>query len=291
MAEKGALRTILQSGQFVTAPGVYDMFSARLADRLDFHAIYMTGYGVSASYNGYPDAGVSTYTDFVRCAGQIAGGIGKPLIADADTGFGGLLNVRYTVRGYEAAGVQAIQIEDQEMPKKCGHTKGRRVVPVEDMVKRIEVAVEARRSDDTLVIARTDARTSLGLDEAIARGKAYAKAGADIVFVESPETAEEFRRIGGEIDAWLLANIVPTGFSPEVPSRQLREWGFNVAIYPALGMGVATAALRAGYRFLEQHGSTIDLDVPCSTMADLHRLVGFEEVWEFEKRHSQVGKQ
>jgi 2-methylisocitrate lyase-like PEP mutase family enzyme len=187
--------------------------------------------------------------------------------------------------------VQAIQIEDQEMPKKCGHTKGRRVVPVEDMVKRIEVAVEARRSDDTLVIARTDARTSLGLDEAIARGKAYAKAGADIVFVESPETAEEFRRIGGEIDAWLLANIVPTGFSPEVPSRQLREWGFNVAIYPALGMGVATAALRAGYRFLEQHGSTIDLDVPCSTMADLHRLVGFEEVWEFEKRHSQVGKQ
>jgi len=160
MAERGALKRVLEAGQFVAAPGVYDMFSARIADRLDFKALYMTGYGVSASYNGYPDAGVSTYTDFVRCAGQIAAGTVKPLIADADTGFGGLINVRYTVRGYEAAGVQAIQIEDQEMPKKCGHTKGRRVVPVDDMVKKIEVAVEARRSDDTLIIARTDARTS-----------------------------------------------------------------------------------------------------------------------------------
>jgi len=291
MAERGALKRVLEAGQFVAAPGVYDMFSARIADRLDFKALYMTGYGVSASYNGYPDAGVSTYTDFVRCAGQIAAGTVKPLIADADTGFGGLINVRYTVRGYEAAGVQAIQIEDQEMPKKCGHTKGRRVVPVDDMVKKIEVAVEARRSDDTLIIARTDARTSLGLDEAIARGRAYAKAGADIIFVEAPESAEEFRRIAGEIDAWLLANMVPTGFSPEVPGHQLKAWGFDIAIYPVLGMGVATAALRAGYRFLQEHGSTVELDVPCSTMAELHQLVGFEEVWEFEKRHGLAAKQ
>jgi 2-methylisocitrate lyase-like PEP mutase family enzyme len=291
MAERGELKRILQTGQFVAAPGVYDMFSARIADGLDFKALYMTGYGVSASYNGYPDAGVSTYTDFVRCAGQIASGTDRPLIADADTGFGGLLNVRYTVRGYEAAGVQAIQIEDQEIPKKCGHTAGRRVVPIEDMIRKIEVAVEARRSDDTLIIARTDARTSLGLDEAIARGKAYAQAGADIVFVESPESAEEFRRVGDEIDAWLLANIVPTGLSPEVPNRQLKEWGFDIAIYPALGMGVATAALRAGYRFLRDNGSTIQLDVPCSTMAELHRLVGFDEVWDFEKRHGLTARE
>jgi acyl-CoA synthetase (AMP-forming)/AMP-acid ligase II len=153
------------------------------------------------------------------------------------------------------------------------------------MIRKVEVAVEARRSDDLLIIARTDARTSLGLDEAIARGKAYARAGADIVFVEAPESADEFRRIADEIDAYLLANIVPTGFSPEVPGAQLKEWGFDIAIYPTLGMGTATAAMQAGYGFLQRNGSTINLDVPFMTMAQLHELVGFEEVWEFEKRH------
>jgi len=290
MTAQGKLKEILASGQFVAAPGVFDMFSARIADRFDFKALYMTGYGVSASYNGYPDAGISTYTDFVRCAGQIASGTSKPLIADADTGFGGLINVRYTVRGYEAAGVQAIQIEDQETPKKCGHTKGRRVLPIDDMVRKVEVAVEARRSDDTLIIARTDARTSLGLKEAIERGKAYARAGADIVFVEAPESADEFRRIADEIDAYLLANIVPTGFSPEVSGVQLKQWGFDIAIYPTLGMGTATAAMKAAYGFLERNGSTIKLDVPFMTMAELHELVGFEEVWEFEQRHGLAPK-
>ena len=280
------LKQILDDGQFVAAPGVFDLFSARVADQLDFKALYMTGYGVSASYLGLADAGLITYTEMVARAGAIAEGISKPLIADADTGFGGLLNLRRTVRGYEAAGVQAIQIEDQESPKKCGHTPGRAVIPLAEMVKKIEVAVESRRSDDTLIIARTDARTSLGIDEAIKRGQAYARAGADIVFVESPESSEEFKRVGGEIDAWLLANIVPTGLSPEVPSATLREWGFNIAIYPALGMSVATAALHAGYRYLQETGSTVDLNVPFYSMQQLHELMGFPEVYEFEKRHA-----
>ena len=253
---------------------------------MGFKALYMTGYGVSASYLGVPDAGIVTYTDMVGRARQIADGISKPLIADADTGFGGLLNVRHTVRGYEAAGVQAIQIEDQEMPKKCGHTLGRRVVPLPEMLKKIEVAVEARRTDDLLIIARTDARTSLGLDVAIARGQAFAKAGADIVFVEAPESDDEFRRIGGEIDAWLLANIVPTGLSPEVTGTTLRDWGFDIAIYPVLGMGVATAALEAGYRYLETRQHTIGLDVPSLSMTQLHELVGFPDIWDFEQRHA-----
>ncbi|MGB8154786.1 MAG: isocitrate lyase/PEP mutase family protein, partial [Pseudolabrys sp.] len=208
------LNDVLERGEFVVAPGVFEMLSARIADRMGFRALYMTGYGISASYLGLADAGIATYTDMVSRARTIAEGIATPLIADADTGFGGLINVRHTVRGYEAAGVQAIQIEDQEMPKKCGHTPGRRVIPVDDMVRKIEVALDARTRQDTLIIARTDARTSLGLDEAIHRGKAYAKAGADIIFVEAPESEEEFRRVGGEIDAWLLANMVPTGKSP-----------------------------------------------------------------------------
>src|SRR5690606_28013292 len=200
------LKALLAGGEFILAPGVFEMFSARIADRMGFKALYMTGYGVSASHLGLPDAGLVTYTDMVGRARTIAEGTTTPLIADADTGFGGLINIRQTVRGYEAAGVQAIQIEDQEMPKKCGHTPNRRVVPLPDMLRRIEVAVDARRHDDTLIIARTDARTGLGLDEAIRRGKAFAAAGADIVFIEAPESADEFRRIGESIDAWLLAN-------------------------------------------------------------------------------------
>ena len=162
-----ALKQLLAAGEFIVAPGVFEMLSAKIADRMGFKALYMTGYGISASHLGLADAGLVTYRDMVERARTIAQGTQTPLIADADTGFGGLINVRETVRGYEAAGVQAIQIEDQEMPKKCGHTPNRRVVPLEDAVKRIEVAVEARRSDDFLIIARTDARTGMGMDEAI----------------------------------------------------------------------------------------------------------------------------
>jgi len=167
------LRQLIAAGDLIVAPGVFEMFSAKLADRLGFKALYMTGYGISVSHLGLPDAGLATFTDMVGRARTIAEGTTTPLIADADTGYGGLLNVRHTVRGYEAAGVQAIQIEDQETPKKCGHTPNRQVIAAADMVRKIEVAVAARRSDNTLIIARTDARAGLGLDEAIERARAY----------------------------------------------------------------------------------------------------------------------
>src|SRR5919202_1381045 len=169
------LKDVLERGEFVVAPGVFEMFSARIADRMGFRALYMTGYGVSGSHLGLADAGLVTYTDMVGRARTIAEGVSTPLIADAGTGFGGLLNIRHTVRGYEAAGVHAVQIEDQETPKKCGHTPNRRVVPARDMCRKIEVAVDARTSPDTLIVARTDARTGLGLEEAIRRGRDYAK--------------------------------------------------------------------------------------------------------------------
>jgi 2-methylisocitrate lyase-like PEP mutase family enzyme len=252
---------------------------------MDFHALYMTGYGISVSHLGQPDAGLAGYTDMQGRARTIAQGIRKPLIADADTGFGGLLNIRHTVRGYEDAGVQAIQLEDQEMPKKCGHTPNRRVVPQADAVRRIEVAVDARRSRDFLIIARTDARTGLGLDEAIRRGKAFAAAGADIVFIEAPESADEFRRVGDSVDAWLLANMVPTGKSPEIPQKDLQAWGFDIAIYPSAGMSVVCAALQQNYAWLKEHGSTIGSPVPAFDMSQLHELVGFPDVWAFEKQY------
>src|SRR5690349_20977269 len=203
---RSTLRQLLAAGELIVAPGVFEMFSAKLADRLGFKALYMTGYGISVSHLGEPDAGLATFTDMVGRARTIVAGTTTPLIADADTGYGGLLNVRHTVRGYEAAGVQAVQIEDQEAPKKCGHTPNRRVIALQDMVRKIEVAVEARRSEDTLIVARTDARAGLGLDEAIKRGRAYRQAGADVIFIEAPESEDEFARVGHEIDAPLLAN-------------------------------------------------------------------------------------
>src|SRR5215204_6292854 len=224
------LKDVLASGTFVLAPGVFDMFSARVADRIGFPALYMTGYGVSGSYLGVADAGLVTYRDMVERARTIADGTSVPLIADADTGFGGLINVRETVRGYEAAGVQAIQIEDQEMPKKCGHTPNRRVIPTREMCRKIEVAVNARTRDDRLIIGRTDARTGLGLDEAIERGKAFAKAGADVIFVEAPESEDEFKRIGEAIEAPLLANMVPTGKSPAVSAEKLEPASISRSI-------------------------------------------------------------
>jgi 2-methylisocitrate lyase-like PEP mutase family enzyme len=283
------LKALLAAGEFIVAPGVFEMLSARIADRIGFKALYMTGYGISASHLGVPDAGLVTYRDMVDRARVIAGGITKPLIADADTGFGGLINVRETVRGYEAAGVQAIQIEDQEMPKKCGHTPGRRVVPLKDAVRRIEVAVDARRSDDFLIVARTDARTSLGLEEAIARGKAFAKAGADIVFVEAPESEAEFERVGQALanEAFLFANMVPSGKSPVVSAEALRAYGYSIVIYPTAGMTAACAALEQAYRHLEHHGSTAGSPVAAWSMEELHRLVGFPEVWAFERKYAE----
>ena len=292
MSEKGArLRARLAAGAFVLAPGVFEMLSARIADRLGFNALYLTGYGVSASHLGVPDAGLLSYRDMLERARTVAEAVAAPLIADADTGFGGLINVRHTVRGYEAAGVAAIQIEDQEMPKKCGHTPGRRVVAFAEAVRRIEVAVEARRSKDFLVIARTDARATHGLEEAIRRARAFARAGADVLFVEAPESEEEFARIGDGLagEAWLLANMIPGGKSPVLPAERLRKWGYALAIYPTAGLAAACAALEASYRHLAARGTMDASTVPAWEFRQLNELVGFPEVWEFERRFAEQG--
>ena len=279
-----ALAGAIREGRFVVAPGVYDMISARLADRMGFEALYMTGYGVAASLLGLPDAGLATYADLENRVRTIANGTRTPLICDADTGFGGLLNVRHTVRGYEDAGCAAIQLEDQEIPKKCGHTPGRRVVPVRDMVERVQVAVEARSDPNFLVVARTDARTELGLQAAIERGRAYSDAGADVIFIEAPESEEEMTRIGEAIDKPLLANMVDGGKTPILPAERLESLGFAIAIYPAAGMLPAAGAMQETYRTLLRDGSTANQEVPTISLAEMHALMGFEEVWAFERR-------
>jgi 2-methylisocitrate lyase-like PEP mutase family enzyme len=283
------LATRLKEPGLVSVPGVYDMISAKIADGMGFDALYMTGFGVVASHLGYPDAGLATYTDMVGRVRQIAEGTTTPLIADGDTGYGGLLNVEHTVRGYEAAGAQAIQLEDQEFPKKCGHTPGRRVISLEDAVRKIKVAAEARRSKDFLIVARTDARTAHGLDEALRRAEAFAKAGADILFIEAPESVEEMERIGRSFDLPLLANMVEGGRTPVLTPEELAALGFKLAIFPVLGVLAAAAALQSAYSEIRDSGSSRGWSGALYPFDRFTRLMGFERVWAVERAHAEDG--
>jgi 2-methylisocitrate lyase-like PEP mutase family enzyme len=279
-----SLRPHLARGRTIVAPGVFDMISAHMTNQLPFEAVYMTGFGVVASYLGLPDAGLATYTDMLERASRIASVVRAPLIADADTGYGGLLNMRHTVRGYERAGVAAIQIEDQEFPKKCGHTPGRRVIPTEDMVRKIQVAADSRSSEEFLIIARTDSRTSLGLDEAMRRAEAYAKAGADVLFIEAPESEAEMETIGRRFHQPLLANIVEGGSTPVLPRERLAELGFQIAIYPAAGFLATAAALNRTYTALHATGSTAGAGLDLYDFKAFCDILGFPDVHAFEKR-------
>jgi 2,3-dimethylmalate lyase len=273
----------------IAAPGVYDMVSLRMAAAMGFDALYMTGYGTVASHLGLPDAGLASYADMVGRVEAMARVSDTPLIADGDTGYGGLLNVRHAVRGYERAGAAAIQLEDQEFPKKCGHTPGRRVVSADDMVRKIAVAAEARTSPDFLIIARTDARSSLGLAEAIRRARLFAKAGADMLFVESPESEAEMAEIGRELgDMPLVANMVEGGRTPMLAPSRLAEIGYALAIYPVAGLLSAAAALNTVYRQIRTTGSSLGSPAPIYPFAEMNRLMGFEEVWAFDKAHTEI---
>jgi len=278
------LSDLLRQDGCLTLPGVYDGVSAKLAASTGFEALYMTGYGAVASALGIPDAGLATYSemlDRVRC---IAGATPLPFIADGDTGYGGLLNIDRTVRGYAAAGAAGIQLEDQEFPKKCGHTEFRRVIPADDATAKIRVAVDARPSRDFLIVARTDARYAEGLDSALRRAERFLKAGADILFVESPESLEELRRIGETFKgAVLLANMVEGGRTPYLSAAELAALGFKIAIFPVAALLSAAAAVKLCYQQLKRHGSAKGNSM--LPFAEMNALMGFPAVHAFEQRY------
>jgi len=283
----GSLAARLQQPGLIVAPGIHDGVSARLADRMGFDCLYMTGYGSVASSLGLPDAGLASYTQMLDRVAMIAQTVRTPFIADGDTGYGGLLNVAHAVRGYEAAGASAIQLEDQVFPKKCGHTPNRRVIPAEDMVRKIRVASDARTSKDFLIVARTDARTEHGIDEALRRAELYGKAGADILFVESPESEDEMRTICERVDKPLLANMVEGGRTP-VKSRQvLEQLGYRIAIFPVTALLAATEAMAAAYAALKAQGSSAGMAQPLYPFSQMSTLMGFQEVWDFEKKYAE----
>jgi 2-methylisocitrate lyase-like PEP mutase family enzyme len=246
MTKAKQLRELLAGDELIVAPGVYDGVSAALVSKLGFSAAYMTGAGVVASAYGLPDIGLATLTEMAERARVISGLLEIPLIADADTGYGSPINVIRTVREYERAGVAAIQLEDQTFPKRCGHLSGKEVVDVDTFARTLQAAVDARHDPDTVIVARTDARAPLGLDEAIDRANRYAEIGAEVIFVEAPRSEEEIERIAAEVSAPLLLNLVPGGLTPELDHRRLAELGYRIAIYPgAMVMAVVPAAIEA----------------------------------------------
>lgn len=228
------LRHLLDGPGIVVAPGCFDCLSARIVETGGFDAAYITGSGVSISALGAPDVGLASFSEVLDRMKRIADAVTIPLIADIDTGFGGPLNVIRTVREFERAGISAVQIEDQEAPKRCGHEPGRRVVGVDEMVGRIKAAADARQDADFAIVARTDARSTLGLEAALDRAEAYREAGADVLFVESPESEAEMRSICERFKgrAPTLANLVEGGRTPILPADHLQDIGYRVAIFP-----------------------------------------------------------
>jgi len=282
-ARRAALAQRIRKNELITAPGIFELISAKIADGMGFECLYVTGYGLVASHLGLPDAGIATYSDMVGRVSQIAKMTETPFVADADTGYGGLLNVQHTVRGYEEAGSCGVQLEDQEFPKKCGHMLGRRVIATEDMVAKVKVAVASRADPNFLVIARTDARTSHGLDEALRRAEAYLKAGADVLFVESPESPEEMRKICETFKGVpLLANMVQGGGrTPVLAHDELQKLGYRIAIYPAAGFLAMGAALEKAFGELREKRP---VSVPLYDFKKFSALMGFDWVAEFDKR-------
>jgi len=280
------LPELLRRDGCLVLPGVYDGISAKLAASAGFEALYMTGYGAVASELGVPDAGLATFTemlDRVRC---IAGATALPFIADGDTGYGGLLNVERTVRGYAAAGAAGIQLEDQEFPKKCGHTEFRRVIAEADAAAKIRVAVDARPSREFLIVARTDARYAEGLNSALHRAERFLEAGADVLFVESPESLEELRRVAETFrGAILLANMVEGGRTPYLSAGELAALGFKIAIFPVTALLTAAGAMKLCYEHLKRQGIGTGSAAPMLPFSEMNALMGFPAVHAFEKRY------
>lgn len=279
-----SLKAALNAGEFVVAPGIHDMIAASVFNKMGFDFAYASGYWMTASAYGLPDAGIATYTQMVDRVATLCRTVDASVIADADTGYGGLLNVHHTVIGYEKAGVTAIQIEDQEFPKKCGHTPFKRVVPVMDMVEKIKVACDARRTPETLIIARTDARQSEGLEGALKRMEAYSAAGADVLFVEALESEAEMREACKRLNKPTMANMADGGLTPIRSAAELKDIGYKMAIFPsATGLAAAQAAEQA-FRVIQTEGTSDSPNLPLFSFKEFSSLIGFEDVWAFERK-------
>jgi 2-methylisocitrate lyase-like PEP mutase family enzyme len=280
------LRELIRLPSPVLAPGCYDALSARLVEEAGFPAAYMTGFGSSAGYLGRPDVGLMTMLEMVDNARRIVDAVDIPVIADADTGYGNPINVIRTVQAYESAGVAAIHIEDQVAPKKCGHMEGKQLIRPEEMAAKIRAAVDARSSPDFLLIARTDARAVEGLDAAIERARLYREAGADILFVEAPQSEAEIRAVAAAFpQVPLLFNYAEGGKTPAVEHSLLTELGFAIIIFPISTVLAATKAMRGVLKRIKEDGSPIAVLPDLPRFGDFVDFIGLPEILELERRY------
>jgi 2-methylisocitrate lyase-like PEP mutase family enzyme len=279
----GRLRELLAGPEPIVAPGAYDALSARLVEQAGFDAVYMTGYGASASQLGRPDIGLLSFGEMVDHARRLVQTVGVPLIADADNGYGNALNVVRTVREYEAAGVAALHLEDQVSPKRCGHLAGKHVIPASEMVEKVRAAVETRRSDDLVIIARTDARAVEGLDAALERGRRYRDAGADVLFIEAPESEREVEAVAEAFPGTpLLFNGVEGGRTPPFELERLRELGFRLVLSPLTALFAATRAVQETLARMREHG--MPAHAGALSFSDFTDVVGLPETQQLEER-------
>src|ERR1043166_8697969 len=288
MNTRQKLKELLRRDKLLVSPGCFDGLSARLVEEAGFEAAYLSGGAVARSM-GIPDIGLVTMSEVIERAAQVVSAVKIPVIADADTGYGNAVNLVRAVREFERVGVAAIHLEDQITPKRCGHLDGKEVISLAEMESKLAAAIATREDSDFCLIARTDARGVLGFDEAIRRGKAFAKLGVDAVFVEAPQSETELEEIPRQLsNVALLVNVFKGGKTPMLPAERLERMGYRIAIYPSETQRAAIYAMRRALRTLKSEGTTETIDETLTTFKDRDKIVGLDEWQSFEKRYMAV---
>jgi 2,3-dimethylmalate lyase len=277
-------RGLAEHGQLIM-PGVYDALSAKIAARAGFEVIFITGYSLSATLLGEPDFGLLTQTEVVGAAQRICSVVDKPVIVDADTGYGNAINVIRTVEDLIRAGAGGMFLEDQVWPKRCGHMKGKQVIPLDEQLKKLTAAVEARGDNDFFIVARTDSRQALGLKEAITRGIAFKQTGADAVFIEAPETKEEMKEISKHVPGPLVANMLERGVTPLMGPRELKDLGFDLVVWPLAPLYAVAKSLTDVYTTLRRNGSTLEMLDHLMPFNEFNEIVGLDEKYALDAKY------
>jgi 2-methylisocitrate lyase-like PEP mutase family enzyme len=277
-------RHLSEKGQLLM-PGVFDTLSAKIAARAGFEVIFITGYSLSATLLGEPDFGLLTQTEVVNAAQRICSVVDTPVIVDADTGYGNAINVIRTVQDLIRAGAAGLFLEDQVWPKRCGHMKGKQVIPLDEQLKKLRAAIEAKSDQDFYIVARTDSRQALGLTEAITRGIAFKEAGADAVFIEAPETKEEMKEISRQVPGPLVANMLERGVTPLMGPQELADLGFSLIVWPLAPLYSVAKSLTEVYSHLRSDGSTTRILDRLMPFDEFNEIVGLEEKYSLDQRY------
>jgi 2-methylisocitrate lyase-like PEP mutase family enzyme len=285
MQKAEQIRQALKEKGVLVMPGVYDALSAKIASRAGFEVIFITGYSLSATILGEPDFGILTQTEMLSAAQRICAIAPVPVIVDADTGYGNAINVMRTVKELIRAGAAGMFLEDQVWPKRCGHMKGKQVIALEEQIKKLKAAIEAKGGDDFYIVARTDARQALGLNDAIERGIAFKELGADAVFIEAPTSKEEMKEIARRVPGPLVANMIERGATPLMGPEELRDLGFQLIVWPLGPLYASAQALKDVYSALRTKGTTQGILDRLVSFDEFNEIVGLQEKYALDARY------